>query len=522
MALYDLERRLGDNFPEYSFGNTGPELEIISQTPLSNEQIDLVKNEIKKMGMTVRSLVFTIKNSIPIVHKHELQDAMHQSRSRSQKHRLSKNLYSAYSADLNFWEENRRKITTDSVENLISLQEKTERSKCIIDLSVFPHSNIRNHLSIYDEIFLCPPLTESNDELLARMSVTNDEIVYLAEKGKLNLVMTQNLNRYHPVLIERVFEANPNAIIFSKKLIAVSVLEARKRLYFPYAQTEINEKIEFLRLFQNLSNHPNNDIAKICSAFLKAIKHNWSRSLDSLNSQTPIRANSSGLGVLASELLQAQTGKNFDIEMFSISPVIEWAAGLKATVVPPVIEDEDFYEINCGFLASLYTAIPATQSLGYSGRQNHFVENVLAVDGNIPISEFISAMQEADMQRFRKIINNAARNTQTLEEITENINTFNKQIQSFEKRRDFLQTYGISGLLFDLPLDAIDPNLGQVIPKYLPISLWIFNTILALIEKNSAGKDVFSSSIIDSLRAISTASPPDAVLVSRLKKRLGS
>jgi hypothetical protein len=92
---------------------------------------------------------------------------------------------------------------------------------CYVDFSSFGNIDIRNHLFLFEVIYLTLPIDQNAGQWLAKHSLRKHEFISLVVKGRIKLVLTQPEYRYDMAFIQEVYEANPQAVISRRALAAL-------------------------------------------------------------------------------------------------------------------------------------------------------------------------------------------------------------------------------------------------------------------------------------------------------------
>jgi len=92
---------------------------------------------------------------------------------------------------------------------------------CYVDFSSFGNIDIRNHLFLFQVIYLTLPIEQVAGQWLAHHRLRKHEFLSLVARGRIKLVLTQPEYRYDMAFIQEVYEANPEAVISRRALAAL-------------------------------------------------------------------------------------------------------------------------------------------------------------------------------------------------------------------------------------------------------------------------------------------------------------
>lgn len=113
----------------------------------------------------------------------------------------------------------------------------SKKSKVIVDCSVFSTINLRFLLTLYEEIYLIPPLKDNNftNNFYSQNETDEKDILKLAEKGRIKFIIIQPENRLDTNLLEEAYKRNNESIISKRALqciTAAHLVELNKNYLF--------------------------------------------------------------------------------------------------------------------------------------------------------------------------------------------------------------------------------------------------------------------------------------------------
>ncbi|MEQ1711366.1 MAG: hypothetical protein ABL908_08185 [Hyphomicrobium sp.] len=87
-------------------------------------------------------------------------------------------------------------------------------AKCTIDASLnVSQLQIREALAFFDTICLTPPVAPQHQEFLDAQRISEDELLFLAEQGRLKLICTMREETFHLPFLEAASERAPDCIV---------------------------------------------------------------------------------------------------------------------------------------------------------------------------------------------------------------------------------------------------------------------------------------------------------------------
>ena len=124
-----------------------------------------------------------------------------------------------------FWFENIDKIYAGlmPVESFPGVQRN--QSQCFLDLTAGDHINLRQALLLYDTVYCSPPLREEYEIFLQKQMLSEADLLYLIEKGRLKIISTQAEERLNLKFLEAASERNSTAIIGRRSTAAILIAD---------------------------------------------------------------------------------------------------------------------------------------------------------------------------------------------------------------------------------------------------------------------------------------------------------
>jgi hypothetical protein len=430
---------------------------------------------------------------------------------------ISRGLRQKFEQDEDEWIANRPRIfggDLTSPESILSDEFRTSDSRCLVDTSVFPPSNIRFYLPLFEKVVLVMPLQTAYAELLEKLAVSDDDLVNLASSGRVQFLLPQSIDRYSVAFLDRLANEAPDSMLFSRRLAAATVIDSRRRMPFLYPTIGLQERYEVLSLLaiatEQLSDSP---VRNLFRATLNALRTIWSEPEFFVNCRGAMATSARGMAPIISEYFNALTGKNIALEMFTAAMPVEWAGVLNATVFPAVtgsFSAQSFAEI----YASCYSGIQNQPIPVNYGEVGTVLKGILAIDNEVPVREVVEAVGGPDIKRLRELVKGIAESNLDPDFLDDAVEKFNKEVQSFEKRRERLSKYDIVGLApIAAALSTKDPALITVVT----IGTWLMNLLL---KEGEQSKFLVTGKLMDFLRGLPSWSSLDVVLVSRIRSKI--
>jgi hypothetical protein len=420
------------------------------------------------------------------------------------KGKASHNLASSYEEDEEYWLDNRVNIFSSDIrsrEDILKDLFSSKTSACFIDATVFPPNNIRTYLPIYQRLVVAMPLANSLSTALEFFRVQESELLSLVERGRVQFVLPQSIERYDLSFISKVIEVRPDSILFSRRLAAASIAETRARLPFLYPPFGAYEKREILRLFTNISEPLIKPIGEIMA---NQLAKSWIEMQRNISNRGGMGTANSGIGIIIGELIHTLFGKDVRLELITSSMSVEWAAAVGAAYCP--VEHNGYSDFGTSEIcASTYSGVRNAPLVNPIKSLDSFMEGLLTLNNDAPVLEVDDVFTSSDIERLGDYM----KGIHEFEEPLKEVESLNKKIKKFETNQKRLERLDILGLGGVAVATAMTGN------PYVPFGVWLTQYML----KNADPSKDCGGKVIDWVRGINTWTSTDAVLISRLRSK---
>lgn len=218
-----------------------------------------------------------------------------------------------------------------------------DRSKasCIVNFSKFQNVNLRNHLLLYDVVYIVLPLLEGMSDFFNTQKIRRDELAALVAKGRVVILNMQPERRLDYGYLNEIYQESPNGVVSRRALSALSAMdlvEINKSYIFSEPEIE--------RLGQGLINEIssiNKMPPNVLSDFLFWPKTALRSSIDTLNFSGPMRIANFGINnPIVNSLPEHDNKKAMEFEFVMNSDQVHIANALDATYFPFFINNEGY------------------------------------------------------------------------------------------------------------------------------------------------------------------------------------
>lgn len=428
--------------------------------------------------------------------------------SRFAKHKLGTLLAAKWEQDEDDWMNNRDKVLLDTSKAAgREAYFNSNKFRCIIDCNIGIPSNIRNYLSLYEEVCISLP-TGNTEAVFKGLDVSPGELRELVAMNKVQILAPHSIERYELPLMESLVEANDANVHLTRRLSSLILKENGRRnpLFLPSISLE--ERKLLLQSCDEASRSLDNAGHRRIQTLLSGLGNWWVRMPNAVN-QLPSGALSAfGISDMVNTMLvgdaSGRANPSFALNIASSS--VELTAALGATFVPVINELLPVYQM----MADLYSGVPdenwMIQEPAYA---NFAVENLLVVADKVPVTEFAQTFTGAEVNRFRETVLAISQNVKGPEELEENIAAYNHFVKLYERDSKKLNLMNIGGFV-----------LGQAAKaKGIPFASWLIKQLQKYVLKKARNNAALGA-IIDHIEANIAGNYPAAVLISGMKTKL--
>lgn len=110
--------------------------------------------------------------------------------------RFLSNLMEKWEFGEQLWADNKEKLFTEPIKETTNTFDKRKRTECLINGQMPTAYNIRNYLTLFDELQIILPIESRCLEFSKAMDITKKELIQLVELGKLSFLLPHSVHRY--------------------------------------------------------------------------------------------------------------------------------------------------------------------------------------------------------------------------------------------------------------------------------------------------------------------------------------
>lgn len=96
---------------------------------------------------------------------------------------------------------------------------------CYVDYSIFDNIDIRNHLFLFQTVYLTLPFEKNIESWLKESKIQKNEFLELVKRNRIKVALTQPEFRYDTHFVNEIYAANPNAVITRRALAMLQQID---------------------------------------------------------------------------------------------------------------------------------------------------------------------------------------------------------------------------------------------------------------------------------------------------------
>ncbi len=422
---------------------------------------------------------------------------------------FSRNILDRYEEDEEFWVENRKNIFSgDDVNrnNIYLPNDFLGGTKCFVDASVFERRNLRVYLSLYEKIVIALPFKSKERDFYGMFGINPLELKELITRGRLLFVVPQNLARYSQSLLQEIIEANPNSIIFSRRLAATAIQGIQKKTGIVGSTFSSDEQYDFLYYCARSNNEGLKFLAK-------SLSEQWQFSEYMIDKEGAASVFRAGFSNLATKLFEAK-GKDLSIELATASSSFEFAQGLNAHHFP--FDSEQYSEVAaCEAVSSLYSGVIDNSQFIRESEISMLLENVLAINNDMNVLELDDALTSNSLRAIPDILKGYSNLSN--DELSLKLYELRKELMQIERNRGNLAALDFTGAFGPLVAGAVMEYNGVPGGAYVSLGGWLLKALCHYSDQSKLA----DNPIFTRLSSINHRVSQDAIIIKRCRDSIG-
>jgi len=339
---------------------------------------------------------------------------------------------------------------------------------CYVDYSSFPNIDLRNHLFLYQTIFITPPYEKSIEQWLKESKIDKKEFLDLVDKRRIKVILTQPLSRYDITFINDVYNVSPDSVITRRALSClqqIDLVEKSKNYIFKDVDT-LGDIKSFTVAIEEKLGYNSRQLYNTIIWPIKALRN----SFEVLNQSGLISTSVYGVNKIFQKNTSEYPNVDLDFEYTVNSPAIHLAHSLNATYFPFRAKDgysDEYYASTMGKVLNFYKYATPHTVKSFVELDENIQSGIQTIDliDMVEINEFISITELEDILSKDFIFPKSKNLIESLANLTEEerkikVAYYNEEVSRLSKKR------GKSDKTIDLTsnilLDAIGGATGLI------------------------------------------------------------
>lgn len=215
------------------------------------------------------------------------------------------------------------------------------KTSCVVNFSKFQNVNLRNHLLLYDIVYIVLPLLTDMSNFFEIQKIHRDELITLIAKGRVIILNMQPETRLDYGYLREIYKEAPNGVVSRRALSALSAMDlVELNSSYIFSDPEI-ERLGY-GFIQEIASITGAN-TKLLSDFLFWPKAALRNSIDTLNFAGPMAISRFGINnPIVNSLPNHENKDAVEFEFIVNSDQIHIANALDATYFPFFVDNERY------------------------------------------------------------------------------------------------------------------------------------------------------------------------------------
>jgi hypothetical protein len=425
---------------------------------------------------------------------------------------FSRQLLDRYEEDEDFWLQNRQSVFSGKHFQqrdhfLLPSFEKTNKTRCFVDASVFSRQNLRVYLTLYEQVIIALPLNEDSDHFYQMFKLRTFELRELISRGRLLFVAPQNLARYSQELLLDIISVNPNAIIFSRRLAAITIQGIQNKSGIVGTTFSSDEQYDFVHQCARSGNPGLQRLADMLS-------EQWQIGEYIVNKEGAVSTYRLGLsGFAISEY--KERGRDLTIELATASSSYEFSQGLCAHHFP--FDSNSYSEVDaCRVIGGLYNGVVKNSHNIRESELTTLLSEVLTINNDMSILELDDVLASSLIRTLPKVISEFANLND--EKRIEEMYRLNKELKQIERNRSRIASLDFIGTGLPAAAGVVMEAANIAGGGYVALGGWI----LKILSTYSKSSKLLDNPVFLKLSSLNHRVSQDALIVKRVRDSIST
>jgi len=276
-----------------------------------------------------------------------------------------------------------------------------EASRCFLDFQIGRQVNIRQALLLYDVVYCALPLAPDHGRFLNEQSISDEDLVVMAQRRRLRLVSVQPEERLRLPLLERLAETAPGSIL-GRRRTALVLLADLVRTAGEYRLNDSRLMKSLSEVCADLESELGLPARELLGWILWPISALRS-SLHTIHERASNGFPAIGVaGLIAKAARNHPKGTDLEFLSYALSERVQIGHALRATVLPGLDDIDSFLTVMKlqGDLLNFYRAFNTRYAAAWIGEQRRKQIQGITMPAmplfefpsDVPIDEFLDAV----------------------------------------------------------------------------------------------------------------------------------
>lgn len=313
---------------------------------------------------------------------------------------------------------------------------------CYVDYSSFPNIDLRNHLFLFQTVYITPPYEKDIASWLKESKITDSEFHELVKRGRIKVILTQPEFRYDVGFVDDIYSHSPDSVITRRALSCLQQIDIVE-ISNNYLLNDINVIGELKDFCLTISEHTEIDSKFLYDILIWPIKARRN-SFEYLNTSGLLGLSSYGVNKAIDKKASDTFKKDLEFEFTVNSPAIHLANSLNSIYFPFKAEDgySDVYYVSAmGELLNFYKSASTTHFQAFiknkqklnSGIPPISPIDIIELNDYIPITELEEVLSADTVTKSKKLMEHLAELDE--DERSKKILHYNQQIEKLISKK---------------------------------------------------------------------------------------
>jgi hypothetical protein len=308
---------------------------------------------------------------------------------------------------------------------------------CYVDYTGFDNIDLRNHLFLFQTVYITLPYEKEIKTWLASKKIKEDEFLELVKRNRIKVILTQPEMRYDISFFKEIYKANPDGIITRRAITALHQIDLVEIAdnYLMNDPQIIRELKPYCEAIGKATGSDPKYLFDMIAWPIRAMRSSFER----VQRQGMIALPSYGINTILEKNISKAVGKDLELDFMVSSVPIHLANALNATYFPFQTSDgySDYYFSNVmGDMLNFYRNATEAKLKDFIASKDQINSGVLPISpiDVIEINDYLPITELEDILSKSVIYPDSKRLMETLSKLSPEqriakINEYNKAVE---------------------------------------------------------------------------------------------